>query len=106
MHPTSVGLNHIFRIAKIELRKEISIIALKDRLHTDNETRGRRVESRMKIELACDHYDAEEFAAWLRENGHDITIGSSVFNYVDGVRTSSDDSANEILYQLWKEYRI
>jgi hypothetical protein len=64
----------------------------------------RKEKSKMKIELACDHHRVEEFAAWLRDYGHDVTIGCSIANYVDGVRTSSDDRANESLNQLWHEY--
>ena len=59
----------------------------------------------MQIEISNNHHKAEEFAAWLKEQGHDITVGRSMFNYVNGVKTSLDDEANEIFYQCWREYR-
>jgi hypothetical protein len=57
-----------------------------------------------KIEIAVDTTEADEFCAWLNEQGHDATVGDSTGNYIDGVWTSSDEQANTILGDLWAEY--
>ena len=58
----------------------------------------------MKIELAVDTTEAEEFKKFLENKGHDVTIGRSTGNYVNGVWTDSDEEASTILNDLWAEY--
>ncbi len=62
------------------------------------------LEKTHKIEIAVDHTEADEFCAWLNEQGHSATVGTSTGNYVDGEWTSSDADASEILNGLWDEY--
>lgn len=57
-----------------------------------------------EIEIAVDHTEAEEFCAWLNEQGHSATVGRYTGNYVDGEWTSSSAEAGEILNTLWDEY--
>ena len=56
------------------------------------------------IELAVDTIDAEEFRDYLIKQGHDVKIGKSTGNYVNGVRTSTDADANMILNDLWNNF--
>ena len=56
------------------------------------------------IELACDHHKAQGFAAYLGALGHDVTIGTTTGNYVDGLCTDSDTDASSILNWLWAAY--
>lgn len=58
----------------------------------------------MKIEIAVDNIEAKAFSAWLREQGHEATVGNSTGNYVDGVWTSADENANDIFSELWDSY--
>lgn len=55
-----------------------------------------------RIVLACDTDEA--FASWLREKGHDATVGTSTGTYVDGAWTSDSEDENEIIRELWEEY--
>lgn len=57
-----------------------------------------------EIELAWDGVEAEEFAAWLRDKGHDAWLGRSTAAYLDGRWTSYDEEASDIIGQLWDEY--
>lgn len=50
----------------------------------------------MNIEIAYDIPEAEQFAQWLREQGHTVKIGHSTGNYIDGQLASIDD--------LWAAY--
>jgi len=57
-----------------------------------------------QIEIAVDTVEADEFAAWLNANGHDAKVGNSTGNFIDGVRTSTDNDANETMRALWDAY--
>lgn len=65
---------------------------------------GRQKMFNFNIELAMDHPEAEQFAAWLKQRGHNAKIGRSTGNYVDGQWTSTDESARTTLDRLWNEY--
>lgn len=56
------------------------------------------------IEIAQDNAEAAQFCAWLVDQGHRATVGRSTGNYVDGKWTSTDDTASEIMAQLWNDY--
>ena len=58
----------------------------------------------MKIEIAVDNENAEEFATWLQGQGHDAHVGTSTGNYIDGTWTATDEQANEIMRGLWDRY--
>jgi hypothetical protein len=57
-----------------------------------------------EIEIACDTVEAEQFRDWLIAQGHSAKIGRSTGNYVDGMWTSTDTEANEIMNGLWSDY--
>jgi hypothetical protein len=57
-----------------------------------------------KIELACDHAESDEFVTFLKARGHEVTVGSTTGNYVDGKWTSDDEEANDTLNRLWVAY--
>lgn len=57
-----------------------------------------------RIELAYDTHEAEEFAGWLREQGHDAFIGDSTGTFIDNYHTDSARKYNTILRNLWDEY--
>lgn len=61
-------------------------------------------ESAMRIEIASDHSEAEQFCAWLRARGHDARVGRSTGSYVEGRWTSINEDAAEILRTLWNAY--
>lgn len=50
----------------------------------------------IRIEIAIDHVEAEQFCAWLNANGYDATIGQSTGCYIDGNRADIND--------LWEQY--
>ena len=56
------------------------------------------------IELACDYVEAEQFADWLRKQGHTVKIGNSTGTYVEGAWGSADNDADEVMGRLWSEY--
>ncbi len=58
----------------------------------------------MKIEIAHDTPQAKQFLSWLRDQGHDASIGNSTGNYIDGEWTSSDEDANRIMNDLWEDF--
>mgnify|MGYP006277493791 FL=1 len=58
----------------------------------------------MTIQIAVDHVEAEQFAAWLNAQGHSATIGNSTGNYVNGAWTGCNADANEIMNGLWDAY--
>ena len=57
-----------------------------------------------KIEIACDTPEADEFSEYLNKQGHDADIGTSTGNYIDGIWTSGDITANRIMNNLWIDY--
>jgi hypothetical protein len=58
----------------------------------------------MTIELACDHEEAEQFAAWLRQQGHTVTIGASTGNYIDRHGTGTSQELSDKFNNLWDAY--
>jgi hypothetical protein len=56
------------------------------------------------IILPFDQHEAESFAAWLIKQGHTVTIGRDTGTYVDGIRTSTNETTNETMRQLWERY--
>ena len=62
------------------------------------------MEKALTIEIAVDNEEAEDFCAWLIENGHTASIGRSTGNYVNGQWTSTDSDANCIMNKLWDDY--
>jgi hypothetical protein len=53
------------------------------------------------VEIACDTEEAEQFAAWLRDQGHEAKVGRSTGTYINGQRDAETD---EIAGRLWSEY--
>lgn len=60
--------------------------------------------STYEIIIAVDTPEVEEFAAWLEDQGHSAKVGDGTGDYIDGVWTSSDAEANEIMNRLWDDY--
>ena len=58
----------------------------------------------MKIEIAVDSNEADEFANWLNNHGHEANVGTSTGNYIDGEHTANDPELQETLNDLWDEY--
>lgn len=58
----------------------------------------------MRIEISIDADENAEFVEWLNSKGCEATIGTTTGNYVDGVSTSHDVNANNILADLWGKY--
>jgi len=56
------------------------------------------------IILPCDQAEAEEFAAWLENRGHAVTIGNSTGTYADGSASYSDITTNTVMRRLWTAY--
>ncbi|MGO3056965.1 MAG: hypothetical protein ACTID3_08545 [Halomonas sp.] len=50
------------------------------------------------VAIAADHHEAEEFAAWLNEQGHTAEVGSTTRTTIDG---QQNDVVSE---QLWNDY--
>lgn len=57
-----------------------------------------------KIEIANDNDESQQFRDWLIAQGHDARVGRSTGNYVNGIETSADNDANEIMRTLWSAY--
>lgn len=55
------------------------------------------------VEVANDHAEAEEFVAWLIEEGHDASVTNSG-STVDGCWTGNNAEARGILNNLWSDY--
>lgn len=71
----------------------------------------------MDIIIPNSHIEAEQFADWLRSQGHTVTVSSdgdadgAVLSrvaqapaYVDGRWTATDEDARETLNDLWEGY--
>ena len=56
------------------------------------------------VEISCDNDEGEEFAAWLISQGHTAEVGRSTGSYIDGVWTSHDHEASDIMRSLWDSY--
>lgn len=56
------------------------------------------------IIIAVDTNKKQEFVAWLNQQGHDATVGTSTGTYIDGVCTNHDIGANEIYKLIWEKY--
>ena len=57
-----------------------------------------------EIVISVDTNEGAEFAMWLRQRGHSARVGTSTGNYIDGVWTSTDEAANQIMGNLWDRY--
>jgi len=57
-----------------------------------------------KIEIAYDTPEAEEFAAWLRAQGHEANVGATTGNLLDGVSTANSYEAQQTINALWESY--
>lgn len=68
------------------------------------------VRPRYRITLHDDHEETEQFAAWLRERGHDVDVSrhdASWLRRIDGseyVGAHDYDTESEVRNQLWGEY--
>ena len=62
-------------------------------------------DTRHNIEIAVDSEYSQEFADWLNKKGHVASVGRTTENIINGVCTADDDHLNEILRQLWEEFR-
>jgi hypothetical protein len=58
----------------------------------------------MRIEIAVDTIEADEFCEWLNLHGHQAIIGNSTGNYIDGIWTSVNEDANEKMRDLWDDF--
>jgi len=56
------------------------------------------------IEVSRYSYQSAPFVDWLNDHGHDASLGNTTGNYIDGVSTSHDWSANDIMTVLWESY--
>ena len=56
------------------------------------------------IEIACDHTDKNAFCNWLNNQGNNAEIGNTTGNYINGICTSTEPEANEIMNNLWDNY--
>ncbi|WP_155323468.1 hypothetical protein [Desulfosarcina ovata] len=62
-------------------------------------------DTRHKIEIAVNLEYSQEFADWLNKKGHVASVGRTTENFINGVCTADDNFANEIIRQLWEEFR-
>ena len=62
----------------------------------------------MRLELAINTIEAEQFRDWLIAQGHDTRVGNSTGDYIDGVmcggRNDDDGEARAVLGALWEQY--
>jgi hypothetical protein len=63
-------------------------------------------DTRYKIEISVDSEYSQEFADWLNEKGHIAIVGRTTENFINGVCIADDNHANEILRELWQEFRM
>lgn len=56
----------------------------------------------IKLSGHCDHY--VQFAEWLREQGHTVTLDNPSGSYVNGRWCVSDDWANQVISDLWFDF--
>jgi len=58
-----------------------------------------------KIQIAVDHVEAAEFAAWINTlEGCEATVSTSTGNFVNGHNTGDYEKANTIMRALWDAY--
>ena len=62
-------------------------------------------DTRHKIEISVDSPYSQEFADWLNNKGHVAFVGRTTENFINGVCTADDNHANNIMLQLWEEFR-
>jgi len=62
-------------------------------------------DTRHKIEISVDSEYSQEFADWLNEKGHIAFVGRTTENFINGVCTADDNHVNEIMRELWEEFR-
>lgn len=58
----------------------------------------------MNIIIAVDTPEATDFIEYLEYEGHIATIGQDTRNYIDGIDTSTDETLNETMNNLWLGY--
>jgi len=56
------------------------------------------------IEVACDMKEADEFAEWLRGQGHEARVSDSTGSTIDGVGTHADERVAREWEALWLAY--
>lgn len=54
-----------------------------------------------EIELACDQHEGEQFAGWLRAQGHTVAIGRTTHGTISSL--DQTDATTE-LNGLWERY--
>ena len=62
------------------------------------------ISQHLNIIISRDSDEGKQFAAWLQQQGHTASIGSSTGNYINGAMTSSDAEASETMRMLWNSY--
>ena len=62
--------------------------------------------ARHKIEISVDSEYSQEVADWLNKKGHAASIGGTTENFINAVCAADDNDANEIMRQLWEEFRM
>ncbi len=60
--------------------------------------------NKFNIKVACDTPEIADFIAYLDKNGHNAQASEDDSNYVEGIRTSTDQGANKIMTKLWNNY--
>jgi hypothetical protein len=70
--------------------------------------KGRLMEedTRHKIEIAVNSEYSQEFADWLNKKGHVAFVGRTTENFINRVCTADDNDMDEIMRELWEEFRI
>lgn len=60
---------------------------------------------KLEIELACDIVEVEDYAKWLREQGHDAWVGNTTGTYINGTLVScANDELRDVSDSLWDAY--
>ena len=62
-------------------------------------------DTRHNIEIAVDSEYSQEFADWLNKKGHVASVGRTTETFINGVCTADDAHLDEIMRQLWEEFR-
>lgn len=57
---------------------------------------------KFEITVESGSHEAEEFVAWLIEQGHTAELGDQ--NEIDGVATYGDENIGNIMNGLWESY--
>jgi len=61
---------------------------------------------KLDIELGIDATgdETEQYAEWLRAQGHTVKLGTSTGTYINGVWTSTDEELSELSNKFWNSY--